>query len=101
MDYIGMYVIKKEEWPNLSSNPEHFSLKTKTLTTELNTLPSAMFIVLSILYVYTRYHDILNAITYIHTLAHFTLLLPNFPGMIDFEISNQRSYQWRKITSKV
>lgn len=90
-----MYVLKKEEWPNLSSNPEHFSLKTKALTTELNPLPSAMFIVLSILYVYT--HDI----TYIHTLAHFTLLLLNFPGMIDFEISNQICYQWRKITSKV
>lgn len=96
-----MYLMKKEEWPNLSSNPEHFSLKTKALTTELNPLPSAMFIVLSILYTHMWYHDILNAITYIHTLAHFTLLLPNFPGMIDFEISNQICYQWRKITSKV
>lgn len=88
--------MKKEEWPNLSSNPEHFSLKTKALTTELNPLPSAMFIVLSILYVYT--HDITIFLTQSHI---YTLLLPNFPGMIDFEISNQICYQWRKITFKV
>lgn len=69
-------------------NPEHFSLKSKALTTELNPLPSAMFIVLSILYVYT--HDITIFLTQSHI---YTLLLPNFPGMIDFEISNQICYQ--------